>query len=56
MKILLLLALLASESPVRSRYITAYCELHWQDQYNSFEACYENHMNTVGPTIFTANK
>lgn len=57
MKIFIMIVLLlASEAPVRSSIITAYCDLHWQDSYGSWEQCYERHMNTKGPTFFLAGK
>ena len=57
MKYLLVLFLIASEAPVRSSVITAYCDLHWQERYGSWEACYEAHMNNKGPTVMmTLNK
>lgn len=57
MKLLLgLILLISSESPVRSSVITAYCDLHWGDNYTSWEECYERQMNTKGPTLFTAYK
>lgn len=56
MKFLVLIALFASEIPVRSSTVTAYCDIHWQDRYRSWNQCYENHMNTKGPTIMTASK
>lgn len=56
MSILIALILIASESPVRSSSITAYCDLHWNDRYTSWEQCYENHLNNKGPTVFIASK
>ena len=54
--LIMIILIISSEAPVRSSVITAYCDLHWNEGYNSWEECYERHINTKGPTVFLAIK